>query len=324
MNIRDIRYLIAVADTLHFGKAADRCFVSQPTLSGQIRKLESELGVEIFERSNRNVAITPEGEQLLEHARQLLYQAEAMAELAETFKDPMAGRIKLGAIPTLSPYLMPRIWLEIDKCYPQAELQLTEAVHSVLLRQLRDRELDFALVSGLIADSQLRTIPLFDEPFWLAHPTRHPIYHKDEINCDDLQQLELLLMSPEHCLHHEALKLCCCENGYREGEVSHLRASSMETLLQLVAAGVGCTLVPALSIGGGWTTDHGINVRKIDMASAKRQVSLVCHHRYHRHDTMEIFRKLIVSRLPNTVKIINAGYGPAHNDGEASCGCRVK
>lgn len=200
MNLRDLQYIIAVAETKHFGKAAARCFVSQPTLSGQIKKLEEELGVIIFERTNRSVEITPIGNAILEHARLIIEQADVIQQLAQAQQDPLAGPLRIGAIPTLSPYLMPLILMPLKKQHPQLKLVLSEELTDSLLERLRNHEIDAALLATPVEEHDLETIALFDEPFWLAHPREHEFYNKDEISREDLENTELLLLSEGHCL----------------------------------------------------------------------------------------------------------------------------
>src|SRR3569623_656738 len=172
MNLRDLKYIIAVADTRHFGRAAARCFVSQPTLSGQIKKVEDELGVAIFERNNRAVEVTPVGKAILELARQVMEQADAIIQLARAQQDPLAGPLRVGVIPTLSPYLMPLILKPLRKQYPQMKLVLPEELTSALLERLRGHDIDAALLATPVDDPSLATMPLFDAPFWLAYPRR--------------------------------------------------------------------------------------------------------------------------------------------------------
>lgn len=301
MNLRDLQYIIAVAETRHFGKAAERCFVSQPTLSGQIKKLEEELGVVIFERTNRSVEITPIGEAILEHARQILEQAEVIHQLALAQQDPLAGPLRIGAIPTLSPYLMPLILMPLKTEHPQLRLVLSEEMTDILLGRLRNHEIDAALLATPVDEADLKVIPLFDEPFWLAHPRDHAFYNKDEISRADLENTELLLLSEGHCLAKQAMKVCHLKERKDQGEMADLRAASLETLLQLVGAGFGSTLVPALAIGGSWATGSGIITRKLELPDAYRRVSLVYRHSYPRRAALEAFAQVVREHLPNTV-----------------------
>ena len=303
MNLRDLKYLIAVAETHHFGRAAERCFVSQPTLSGQIKKLEQELGVTVFERTNRSVMITPIGERILSHARLVMEQADAIQQLARACRDPLAGPLRIGAIPTLSPYLMPLVLMPLKLQYPQLKLVLSEEITETLLKRLRDHEIDAALLATPADDPDLAAIPLFDEPFWLAHPRKHPLYDKDEITRADLDEIELLLLSDGHCLTHQVMDVCGMANRAHQGEMADLRAASLETLLQLVGAGFGCTLVPALAVRGSWMTDSGIIARPLELPDAYRRVQLVYRSSFPRHAALQAFCRVILDNLPNTVHL---------------------
>lgn len=302
MNLRDLKYLIAVAETCHFGRAAERCFVSQPTLSGQIKKLEDELGVTIFERTNRSVKVTPIGEQILSHTRLMMEQAEMIRQLARAHQDPLAGPLRIGAIPTLSPYLMPLVLVPLKRQYPQLKLILSEEITETLLRRLRDHEIDAALLATPVEEPGLEAMPLFDEPFWLAHPRDHPLYAKDDITRNDLDEVELLLLSDGHCLTHQVMDVCRVADRPQQGEMADLRAASLETLLQLVGAGFGCTLVPALAVRGSWMTDSGIIARPLDLPDALRRVELVCRSSYPRRPALDAFAGIIQDNLPNTVR----------------------
>jgi LysR family hydrogen peroxide-inducible transcriptional activator len=306
MNLRDFKYIIAVAETHHFGKAADRCYVSQPTLSGQIKKLEEELGVVIFERTKRSVEITPIGEQIIGLARQMMEQADAIEQVARAYSDPLAGPFRIGALPTLSPYLMPLILLPMRKQYPQLKLVLSEEITDSLISRLRNHELDAAMIATLVDEPDLSSIPIFDEPFWLALPHKHPLYYKDEITKEDLAQLEVLLLSDGHCLAQQAMEVFGLSDRSMQGEMGDLRAASLETLLQLVGAGFGCTLVPALAVRGPWMTDSGIIARRLEMPGAYRRVSLVFRQSFPRRQVLEVFIKIILEHLPNTVHAVAA------------------
>jgi len=301
MNLRDLKYIIAVAETCHFGKAADQCFVSQPTLSGQIKKLEQELGVTLFERTNRSVEVTPIGHEIILYARQIIDKAESIQQLAQAHQDPLAGALRIGAIPTLSPYLMPLVMLPLRKRFPQMKLVLSEEMTDTLLRRLHKHEIDAALLATPVDSHDFESVHLFDEPFWLAHPRQHWFYNRDNISQDDLDNTELLLLSEGHCLAKQAMKVCHMAERQQQGDMADLRASSLETLLQMVGAGMGSTLVPALALRGSWTTDSGIVARKLELPDAYRQVSLVFRHSFPRQKALEAFAQVIMSNLPNTV-----------------------
>lgn len=301
MNLRDLKYLVTVAETGHFGKAARRCYVSQPTLSSQIKKLEDQLGVTVFERTNRSVTVTPVGEKIIDHARKSLEQADAINQIARAHRDPLAGVLRVGAIPTLSPYLTPLILAPLLKRYPQLELVLSEETTSTLEDRLRNHDIDVALLATPVKEEGLIEQHLFDEPFWLIHPKNHPLYTKEEITRDDLGELNILLLSDMHCLSRHVMKVCRLKER-REGIMETLGAFTLETLVQLVAAGYGCTLVPALSIHGSWMTASGVIARKLDIPEAKRRVRMVYRHSFPQPQTLKAFSEVIKNSLPNTVQ----------------------
>lgn len=305
MNLRELAYIIAVAETRHFGKAAQRCYVSQPTLSGQIKKLEEELGIAVFERTNRSVEITPAGEIIIAHARKIMEQTDAIRQIARSYRDPLAGSLRVGAIPTLSPYLMPLILMPLKKKYPQMTLILSEELTGILLNRLHKHEIDAALLATPTEDSNLESISLFDEPFWIAYPRQHAFYTKESIRREDLEGENLLLLAEGHCLAEQAMEVCQLKaRGGQDGELADLRAAGLETLLQLVSAGFGCTLVPALAMGGTWTTGSGIVAQPLDLPNASRRVSLVFRSSFPRRAALEALVAVIRASLPNTVKLI--------------------
>lgn len=245
MNLRDLKYLVALADHRHFGKAADASFVSQPTLSTQIKKLEEELGVALVERAPRKVMLTPVGREVVERARRIIAEVEQMGEVARRSRDPEAGTVRLGLFPTLGPYLLPHVVPRIRKRFPQLELLLVEEKSDVLLQRLRDGALDAALLALPLHDDQLHAEFLFEEPFLLAVPESHPLASHGPLALDDLSSQTLLLLEDGHCLRDQALDVCRTAGA---GENGGFRATSLETLRQMVAANVGVTLLPSLAV----------------------------------------------------------------------------
>ena len=302
MNFRDLRYLIALGDTLHFGKAAERCFASQPTLSGQIRKLEQELGVTLFERTNRTVRSTPIGLQVTNHARQILEQVDAIHALATGHKDPLTGPLRIGAIHTLSPYLLPLLMIELRDRHPELVLEITESTTDRLLQSLREHQLDAVLLATPPDEQDLEAIKLFEEPFWLAHPRDHDLYTQDEIQLEDLAGLDVLLLSQEHCLSEQVMAACQLTERSEAGSMAGLKASSLETLVQLVGMGIGVTLVPALSVHAGRLAVSGVILREFQIPQAFRQVRLVYRASFPRLDSLELLSDNIRRVLPNTVR----------------------
>jgi LysR family hydrogen peroxide-inducible transcriptional activator len=271
-------------------------------LSGQIKKLEDHLGVTVFERTNRSVEVTPVGQAIIDRARLALEQAEAIEQLARAHQDPLAGPLRIGVIPTLSPYLMPLILVPLRRLYPQTRLVLSEEITDSLLARLHHHEIDAALLATPVDDPDLTAMPLFDEPFWLAHPRTHPLQEKDEVTAKDLEEIDLLLLAEGHCLTHQVMEVCHLVDREQTGEMGDLRAASLETLLHLVGAGFGCTLVPALAIRGGWMTDTGIIARRLDLPDACRRISLVFRRSFPRRPALDAFAGVIRDHLPNTVR----------------------
>ena len=245
MNLRDLKYLVALAEHKHFGRAAAACFVSQPTLSTQIRKLEEELGVPLVERAPRKVMLTPAGREAAARARGIVAEVEQMKEAARRSRDPEAGTVRLGIFPTLGPYLLPHVVPAIRERFPQLELLLVEEKSDVLLTQLRNGQLDAALLALPLHDEQLHAEFLFEEPFVLAAPESHPLAAHATLAMGDLADQRLLLLQDGHCLRDQALDVCHLAGAL---EKSEFQATSLETLRQMVAANVGVTLLPMLAV----------------------------------------------------------------------------
>lgn len=245
MNLRDIYYLVALAEHRHFGRAAAACFVSQPTLSTQIRKLEEELGVALVERNPRQVMLTPAGHEAAERARRIVAEVEQMKEAARRDQDPESGAVRLGLFPTLGPYLLPHVVPLVRRRFPKLELLLVEEKSDVLLARLREGRLDAAILALPVEDDQLHSEVLFEEPFVLAVPEGHPMAARTRLRMQDLGDERLLLLEDGHCLREQALEVCHLAGAH---EKSGFRATSLETLRQMVAANVGLTLLPALAV----------------------------------------------------------------------------
>ena len=245
MNLRDLKYLVALAEHKHFGRAAAACFVSQPTLSTQIKKLEEELGVPLVERAPRKVMLTPTGREAAARARGIVAEVEQLREAARRSRDPEAGTVRLGIFPTLGPYLLPHVVPAIRARFPQLELLLVEEKSDVLLTQLRNGQLDAALLALPLHDEQLHTEFLFEEPFVLAAPEGHPLAAHATLRMADLADQRLLLLQDGHCLRDQALDVCHLAGAL---EKSEFQATSLETLRQMVAANVGVTLLPMLAV----------------------------------------------------------------------------
>ncbi len=273
MNLRDLKYLVALAEHKHFGRAAAACFVSQPTLSTQIKKLEEELGVPLVERAPRKVMLTPAGREAAARARGIVAEIEQTKEAARRSRDPEAGTVRLGIFPTLGPYLLPHVVPTIRERFPQLELLLVEEKSDVLLAQLRNGQLDAALLALPLGDEQLHTEFLFEEPFVLAAPESHPLAAHATLTMADLADQRLLLLQDGHCLRDQALDVCHLAGAL---EKSEFQATSLETLRQMVAANVGVTLLPMLAVKPPVARSE--NIRLLGFAGAdapSRRIAMV-------------------------------------------------
>ncbi len=273
MNLRDLRYLVALAETRHFRLAAEAVNVSQPTLSGQIRKLEQTLGVLLFERDSRNVALTPAGEAVLVEARAVLAHAAAIGDIAGAFRDPLAGRFRLGVIASLGPFLAPALLSQLGLDAPRLEVVLSEGLTDPLLAALRARELDAALIATTPEGGDLALEALFEEPFLLAHAPGDPLALIDRPSLADIAQGRLLLLQEGHCLRDQALALCKADSLD-----ARVQATSLVTLMGLAALGQGVTLVPALAAG----TAQGLSLRRLPSPAAGRRIGLVTRRSFPR------------------------------------------
>jgi LysR family hydrogen peroxide-inducible transcriptional activator len=273
MNLRDLRYLVAVADHRHFGRAAAACFVSQPTLSAQLKKLERELGVELIERNPRQIMVTATGERVVAHARAMLREADTINEIAQRSQDPEGGSVRMGLIPTVAPYLLPHVVPDLHRRFPDLELLLAEEKTEMALRQLRDGRLDVAVLALPVHDDQLHVAPLFSEDFVLAVPTGHPLASSDEpVDASVLAGEPVLLLEEGHCLRDQALDLCRLVGA---GERDGFRATSLETLRQMVAAGVAVTLLPELAVLPPVPDSFDVCLRRFADPAPRREIAML-------------------------------------------------
>jgi LysR family hydrogen peroxide-inducible transcriptional activator len=272
MNLKDLKYLVALADTGHFGKAAQRTFVSQPTLSAQLKKLEEFLGVKLVERQPKNVQLTDVGKQILIRARRMLDEEDEIIALARSNTDPFAGKLRVALIPTIGPYLLPRVMQKIRKALPHLALMLYEYQTEALLQRLRDGEIDIGIMALPAPQDGLESRALYAEAFTVALPNNHPLLAKTTIRIQDLKEQTLLLLEDGHCLRDQALEVCS-RVGIREAE--DFRATSLETLRQMVVAGLGITLLPELAVESPFGSQRGLNIRQFSKPAPTRSVGAV-------------------------------------------------
>lgn len=304
MNLRDLRYVISVAELGHFGRAATACHVSQPTLSGQILKLEEELGVTIFERVGKQVRLTPVGEEILSHARRAVSAANDISTAARASRDPLAGPIRLGVIPTLAPYLMPFVLPKAAEGLPKAPLMLLEDLTGHVLPPLQEGGLDAALIATDPANDKLAEIPLFDEPFWLVMPVDDPLAKLKEIDLATVDPARLLLLTDGHCLRDQALDLCGRQGNLVGAGSADVRAASLETLVHLTAAKYGLTLVPRLAVANWSGLSDRLAARPIKGDKASRRVRLIYRRDMPRRKAMEALAEVVRACLPDCVTVL--------------------
>lgn len=294
MNLQELRYLAAVAEHRHFGRAAEACNVTQPTLSCQIRKLESELGVTLLERTNKRVEMTPVGRQILLHAQRALDEAAQMEAVARAARDPLVGPLKLGVIPTLAPYLMPLILKPLRKAYPGLTIQLWEDQTHSLIDSLRNHRLDAALLATADDAPEITEIALFDEPLLAALPLDHPLAASSAIAEEDLAD-QLLVLAEGHCLANQALAACSTKGTTaRSGLQAGMQAATLETLVNLVAAGYGTTLIPALAAAS--LEQRDVAVRPLQ-GKPFRTIRLASRPGFPRPQALRALEKMICSSI---------------------------
>jgi LysR family transcriptional regulator, hydrogen peroxide-inducible genes activator len=251
MTLTELKYIVAVARERHFGKAADACFVSQPTLSVAVKKLEEELDVKLFERSANEVTVTPLGEEIVRQAQSVLEQAANIKDIAKRGKDPLAGPLNLGVIYTIAPYLLPDLVRQVITKSPQMPLMLQENFTVKLLEMLRTGEIDCAILAEPFPDTGLAVAPLYDEPFFAAVPTSHALAQQSSVTTEQLKNETMLLLGNGHCFRDHVLEVCpefARFSSNAEGIRKSFEGSSLETIKHMVAAGMGITLVPRLSV----------------------------------------------------------------------------
>ena len=251
MTLTELKYIVAVAREKHFGKAAEACFVSQPTLSVAVKKLEDELEVKLFERSAGEVTVTPLGEEIVRQAQSVLEQAGEIKEIAKRGKDPLGGPLRLGVIYTIGPYLLPDLVRQNIRLSPQMPLMLQENFTVRLLEMLRTGEIDCAILAEPFPDTGLALAPLYDEPFMAALPASHPLARGDHVSSEQLKREHMLLLGTGHCFRDHVLQVCpefARFSSHTEGIRKSFEGSSLETIKHMVAAGMGVTLVPRMAV----------------------------------------------------------------------------
>ena len=294
MTLTELRYIVAVARERHFGRAAEGCFVSQPTLSVSVKKLEEELDVKIFERGANEITVTPLGQEIVRQAQAVIEQASAIKEIAKRGKDPVSGPLKLGVIYTIGPYLLPDLVRQAIDRVPQMPLMLQENFTGKLLEMLRTGELDCAIMAEPFPDTGLAVAALYDEPFMAAVPKSHPLAKRKSISTEELKSETMLLLGTGHCFRDHVLEVCPEYARFAsdaEGIRKSFEGSSLETIKDMVASGMGVTVVPQLSV----PKDSQPHIRYIPFTkpAPTRRVVLAWRRTFTRYEAVAALRNAI-------------------------------
>jgi LysR family hydrogen peroxide-inducible transcriptional activator len=303
MTLRELRYLLALADRAHFGRAAQDCHVSQPTLSNQIRKLEAYLGVTLIERNAKSFSLTPIGRDVVARARQIVTQVDALLFTTRTARGPLMGPLNLGVIPTLAPYFLPQLLPLVKNRYKCLQLVVHEDLTGHLLERLRAYQIDAALLALPLDGEEFEELPLFDEPFWFACPPQHPLGQLKVVTEADLRGESLLLLADGHCLRGQALAACGRVATDEEG-IDDFRAASLETICQLVAAGFGCTLLPALVVRAPQGPEPSFVIRRLQSPNASRRIGLAWRRGYPKAQELRLLGDLVRDNPPSGTRAV--------------------
>ena len=311
MTLTELRYIVAVARERHFGHAADACFVSQPTLSVAVKKLEDELGVSLFERSSTEIGITPAGQEIVTQAQHVLEQAAAIKEMAKLRKNPLAGPLRLGVIYSIAPYLLPLLVPRIIKAAPDMPLVLEENFTYRLLDMLKKGDLDIALLALPVTGAGLMMQPLYDEPFKVALPAGHAWEKRKTIVASDLKKETMLLLGAGHCLRDQVFEVCPelmrFSSSSAEGIQKTFEGSSLETIRHMVASGVGLTVLPASAVPDTAARKKDLIVyRPFAAPVPNRRVALVWRKSYLRTQAIETLRQAVTGSKLHGVTMLGA------------------
>jgi LysR family hydrogen peroxide-inducible transcriptional activator len=303
LTLRELRYLVALADRAHFGRAAEDCHVSQPTMSTQIRKLEEYLGATLVERNTKSISLTPLGQEVVEQARQIVSRVDALLVSARAPREALAGPLHLGLIPTLAPYFLPWFIPQVKFRYPRLQLVVHEDQTRYLLECLRSHQIDAALLALPLDGEDLERLPLFDEPFWFACPLQHSLARCKAVTETDLRGQPLLLLADGHCLRGQALA-ACGRQGEDDDGLDDFRAASLETICQLVSAGFGCTLLPALATRLLSGTEPKFAILPMPVAGASRRIGLVWRRGYPKAEELSLLAALVRDQPPEGTRTV--------------------
>lgn len=298
MNLRDLQYLIAIEETRHFHRAAARCFVSQPTLSGQIKKLEQTLGVVLIERTSRQVTMTEVGMAVVSRAREIMAGVNEIKELSQAYQDPMAGNMRLGIIPTLAPYLLPIIMPHLNSHYPELKLWLYEYQTQQCLEKLANAELDVLLLALPIAQHDFVEVDIFREPFRLACKNDKQARGLKDLTMADIDMKQMLLLEEGHCLREHVLDACVLADVK---DSAAYQATSLETLRHMVAEGMGITLIPELAVPTKQYKNDALRYIEFSDPKPNRRIGMLYRQNSYRAPAFEAIGELIKTVLPVSI-----------------------
>ncbi len=295
MTIQQLEYIVALDDHRNFVKAAESCLVTQPTLTMQVKKLEDEAGVKLFNRNKKPLTPTVAGEQFLLKARQILRDVNDLKQLINDETECIEGTFRIGIIPTLAPYILPLFLYEFVNDHPNTHLQIKEVESEQMIDQLKHNLLDVGILATPIDESQIREIPLFYEPFWVLFPDHHPLLAHKRIKSEWLHTDDLLLLAEGHCFRNQTLNIC----NLKEGKPRKLdyESGSIETIKNLIKRGAGYSLVPELSILEDLKTNK--NLRPLEKPVPTREISIITHNSYSKEAFINLLRKSILKHIPD-------------------------
>jgi LysR family hydrogen peroxide-inducible transcriptional activator len=298
MTLNELRYIVAVARERHFGRAAEACFVSQPTLSVAVRKLEDELGLSLFERRKGEVSVTPIGQRIVAQAQRVLEEAGNIRQIARQGQDQLDGPLRLGAIYTIGPYLLPHLIPQLAERAPHMPLVIEENYTSKLSEKLKRGDLDVIVLSLPFDEPGIETLALYDEPFVLLLPSVHPLNQKSVIALGDLQKEDVLLLGPGHCFRDQVLEVCpdCIGKSAIEGPFAQTpEGGSLETIRYMVASGLGVTVLPCSAAGAERFSERLLNIRRFEGAAPSRTVALAWRKSFPRPDAISALRDAVLA-----------------------------
>lgn len=305
MTLNELKYIVAVARERHFGRAAEACFISQPTLSVAVKKLEDELGVSLFERRKGEVSVTPVGEQIISQAQRVLEEASGIRQLAAQGQDQLASPLRIGAIYTIGPYLLPNLIPTLTEMAPQMPLVVEENYTAVLAERLKQGELDVVIISLPFDEPGILTQPLYEEPFVLLLPSSHPFNQKTEVAISDLKKEDVLLLGAGHCFREQVLEACPdCLRKAGDARHSQLEGSSLETIRYMVAGGLGVTVLPCSAAGAERFSERLLDIRRFAGKAPSRVVALAWRKSFPRPQAIDVLRKAVLEGLMSCVKAL--------------------